>query len=237
MGLGVRQLAWWIVIVGIAACAKTEVSHRNQTLAIDKLARPGKILVYDFVATPEDVPSESALRDHPSAKSEPPSAEQLRLGREVGAEVAEHLVEEINALGLLAVRGSSDPTTDVGDLVLRGTLLTVEAGSAVERVAIGMGAGNAELKTAVEGFLVTEHGLQKLGGGTVDSGGGKTPGAALPLGVAVATHNPIGLVVSTGVKLHGEESGSSTIHGKAKQTAGKIAEELKPRFQEQGWIP
>jgi hypothetical protein len=36
--------------------------------------------------------------------------------------------------------------------------------------------------------------------------------------------------------LYGEESGSSTVKGRAKQTAKEIADVLKKRFQEQGWI-
>ena len=58
----------------------------------------------------------------------------------------------------------------------------------------------------------------------------------MPLVVALATKNPLGLIVSTGVKVHGEMTGSSTIQGKAKETAKEIAKQLKPRFQEQGWI-
>jgi hypothetical protein len=38
------------------------------------------------------------------------------------------------------------------------------------------------------------------------------------------------------VKVYGEESGSSTVEGRAKQTAQEIAEVLKQRFQQQGWI-
>jgi hypothetical protein len=121
--------------------------------------------------------------------------------------------------------------------VIRGTLLTVEAGSATERVAIGMGKGNAVLKAAVEGFLVTEQGLRKLGSGTVDTEGGKTPGAAVPLAVALATKNPLGLIVSTGVKLHEEETGAATIQGKAKDVATEIATQLEQRFRQEGWIP
>jgi len=36
--------------------------------------------------------------------------------------------------------------------------------------------------------------------------------------------------------VYGEESGSSKVEGRAKQTAKEIADVLKKRFQEQGWI-
>jgi len=231
-----RIAASLVAVVVLAACAKTQVTGR-QTLYQGKLARPDHIFVYDFAATPQDVPSDSALANHPSVASVPQTPQQIELGREIGADVAKALVSDIVAMGLPAERGTNESALGVGDLVIRGYLLSVEAGSAVERVAIGLGKGNAELKTAVEGFLVTDQGLRKLGSGTLDSDDSKTPGAAVPLVVALATKNPLGLIVSTGVKLHAEQTGSSTIQGKAKETADTIAEQLKPRFQEQGWIP
>ena len=66
--------------------------------------------------------------------------------------------------------------------------------------------------------------------------GDPQPGVAAPLGVAVATGNPLGLIVSSGMKVYGEKSGSSTVEGRAEQTAKEIAEQLKPRFRQQGWI-
>jgi len=231
-----RVIASLVGFLALAACAKTQVTGR-ETLYSGKLARPDRIFVYDFAATPADVPSDSALANHPSVSTEPPTPQQIELGREVGAELAKALVADIVAMGLPAEHATPESALGVGDLVIHGYLLSVDPGDATERVAIGMGKGNAELKTAVEGFLVTDHGLRKLGSGSLDSDDSKTPGAAIPLVVALATKNPLGLIVSTAVKIHGEETGSSTIHGKAKQTADVIAAQLKPRFQDQGWIP
>ena len=223
-------------VLALAACAKTQVTQRQEYTG-GRLPRPEHIFVYDFAATPEDVPSESALAGHPSVESAPQTPEQIALGRQIGAEIAKDLASEIDAMGLPGEHATSTSAPRVGDLEIRGSLLSVQAGSAAERVAIGFGKGNAELKTAVEGFLVTEQGLRKLGSGQVDSGDSKTPGAAVPLAVAVATKNPLGLIVSTGVKLTEEGTGASTIQGKGKDTAQEIAKQLKPRFQQQGWIP
>jgi hypothetical protein len=62
------------------------------------------------------------------------------------------------------------------------------------------------------------------------------PGLVVPAAVAVATASPIGLIVMGGVKVYGEASGKNTLEGRAKATADKIAEQLKIRFQERGWI-
>ncbi|NJM55077.1 MAG: hypothetical protein HC841_03405 [Verrucomicrobiae bacterium] len=82
----------------------------------------------------------------------------------------------------------------------------------------------AELVTVVNGYLVTATGLQPLGFGVVEAGSGKTPGGAAPLVVAVATGNPVGLLVSGAAKAYGEASGSETIEGAARRTADEIAE-------------
>ena len=83
---------------------------------------------------------------------------------------------------------------------------------------------------------MTAQGLRKLGSGTSDSGGDKVPRGAVGLAVLLAKGNPAGLIIQTGVKVYSEKTGSSKVEGRAKQTAEEIAEILKKRFQEQGWI-
>jgi hypothetical protein len=83
---------------------------------------------------------------------------------------------------------------------------------------------------------VTANGLRKLGSGKVESGGAKTPGAALGAAALVATANPVGLIVSGGMKVYGESSGKSKLEGRAEATAQEIADVFRARFQEQGWI-
>ncbi len=58
----------------------------------------------------------------------------------------------------------------------------------------------------------------------------------VPAAVALATANPIGLIVVGGAKLYGETSGRSGLEGRAKATAAEIAAQLKVRFQDRGWI-
>jgi hypothetical protein len=83
---------------------------------------------------------------------------------------------------------------------------------------------------------MTPQGLRKLGSGTVDSSGGKTPGMAVPLAISIATENPAGLIIGGTMKVAGEVTGRSTIQGRADQTAKEIARVLKVRFGQLGWI-
>ena len=220
-------------LVGVAGCASTEVSDR-QVLVTGKIPRPDHIWVYDFVATAADLPADSAIvRD---SAGTPQTAEQIATGRRLGAQIATQLVAEIRGMGLPAERASSGTRAQINDIVIRGYLASIQEGSAAKRVAIGFSEGASELRTVVEGYQMTAQGLRKLGSGTADSGGSKTPGAAVPLAVAVASGNPAGLIVSSAMKVHGEASGSSKVEGRAEQTAKEIAGELRKRFEQQGWI-
>lgn len=63
-----------------------------------------------------------------------------------------------------------------------GSFEAVDTGSAAKRVVLGFGSRAADLRTAVEGYLMTEQGLRRLGSGTLESRGGRTPGIAGPWG-------------------------------------------------------
>ena len=222
-------------LVVVAGCASTKgTSH---PLAVgEKLPRPGHIWVYDFAATPAEIPADSALAGQHSDHPSPQTPEQIATGRQVGKELAMDLVDEIRGMGMPGVRASSDTKPEINDLVIRGYLLSFDEGSATKRVAIGFGSGGSELSVAAEGFQVTAQGLRKLGSGTTESGGSKTPGGAVGVAAVIATGNPVGLIVGTGAKAYGEYSGSAKIEGRAKATAKEIGDKLKVRFQQQGWI-
>jgi|ERR1017187_3548493 hypothetical protein len=223
-------------IIGLlAGCASTKVADREQ-LVTGPIPKPSNILVYDFVATPSDVPSDSALAGENDVDTTPPTAEQIAEGKKLGAEIAAQLAEQIRAMGMPAQQASTQMTPQLNDIVIRGYLLSVKEGSAAKRVTIGFGSGASSLSTMVEGYQMTAQGLRKLGVGTVNAGGGKTPGAALGLATFLATANPVGLIITSGTKVYGEASGSSTVTGRAKATAKEIADVIKKRFQEQGWI-
>ncbi len=224
-----------LALLVIAGCASTKIDSRNE-LVNQKLPRPNTIWVHDFAATPSDVPAESALAGQDLEHSTPQTAKEIAIGRQLGDEIAAQLIEQINGMGMSAERATAGTTPQINDLVIRGYLISFNQGSAEKRILIGFGSGASDLKVAVEGFQMTAQGLRKLGSGSTDAEGGKTPGADLGVLGLLATHNPAGLIISSGMKIYGEESGSSTVKGRARQTAKEIADVLKKRFQEQGWI-
>jgi len=218
-----------------AGCASTDIVGREEYRG-GKIPRPAHIWVYDFAATPAEVPTESALSGEYSEHPTPQTPEQIATGRQLGETIATQLVQEIRDMGLPAERASNFTMPQINDLVLKGYLLSIDEGSAVKRVAIGFGSGGSQLTTAAEGFQMTAQGLRKLGSGTLDSSGSRGPGGALGAITFLATANPVGLIVGLGMKSYGEFSGSAKIEGRGKETAKEIAKMIKPKFQEQGWI-
>ncbi len=231
-----NRLVLCLLAMGVVAgCASTNITQQTP-ISSPGLARPNRIWVYNFVGNPADMPADSSIRGQVGAPSTPPTAGQIEAGRQLGALIAAELVTDINAMGLSAVQAGSGASPQVGDGVIRGYLVSVQGGSAVQRFVIGFGAGTSEMDTVVEGYAVTPNGWRKLGSGTLSSSGNKTPGMVVPAAVAIATANPIGLIVVGGAKLYGEASGRNKLEGRAKATADAIAEQLKIRFKDRGWI-
>jgi hypothetical protein len=224
------SLLTMVLVVGCASTKETNV----QQMSYGNLPRPNQIWVYDFAATPADVPPESALAG--SGYAGPETPDQLAQGRQLGAQIAGEVVQQINAMGMPAAIASAGTRPQLNDIVIEGSILSVQTGNAAERVTIGFAAGDTELKVAVEGFHMTTNGLHELASADLTAKGAETPGAAFGLATMLATHNPAGFIVSTGMKAYGEESGSDTIAGRAKQIGQQIADQLKTRFQQQGWI-
>jgi hypothetical protein len=219
----------------LAGCASSSVTG-HQRYVYDKLPRPGNIVIYSFAASAADVPSDSAFAGQAYANGVVPTSEEIELGRELGDQIAARLVQKIEEMGLPASHGIPGGPVQVHDIVIRGYLVSVEQGSAMKRMTIGFGSGGSELSTVVEGFQMTDQGLRKLGSASTGAEGSKGPGATLGAAGWIVTGSPIGLIAGGTMKIYGEASGSAKVEGRAKQTADEIADHLKVRFKEEGWI-
>jgi hypothetical protein len=230
-----RAISIFFVLAVLSGCASTNVTQQTPMVS-PGLARPNQIWIYDFIADPARLPADASIGPGLSAPTTPLTAEELETGRRLGAIIAKQLVTNIQAMGLSAVQAGPGAAPQVGDGVLRGYLVSVHAGSGVTRFVIGFNAGSSEIDTVVEGYEMTAQGLRPVGSGTLSSSGSKTPGIIAPAAVALATANPIGLIVVGATKIVGEVSGSNTPEGRAKATADAIAEQLRIRFRARGWI-
>ena len=227
-------LACLVSLMLVAGCATTTV-ERNP-IVTGKIPRPDTIWVHDFAATPADMPGDSFLAGQNINTDAPQTDQQIAEGRKLGNQIATELVSKILDMGMVARHHKEGAMPRINDIILRGYLISYSEGSTAARVGIGFGAGKTDLKVAVEGFQVTPNGLRKLGEGTADAQGGKTPGLAMGGAMSLLTRSPVGIIVNAGMQAYQEGSGSARVEGRAGQLAQKIADGLQQRFEDQGWI-
>ena len=221
----------------LGGCASSDVTQRQSYAAQELLPRPGRIIVYDFKASPGDVPATSALTGHYGQRQTPQTAQEVQAGRQLGTNVGQRLVKNILKMGLPAQRAGFGPPPQIGDVLITGQFISFDKGDRAKRVLIGFGAGSKELLTHVEGYLVTPTGHRLLGSREVETKGGKKPGLALGAIMTAATGSPVGLVVNSVITIKGEKKeGSETLAGAASRTADEIAKELKKIFRYHRWI-
>src|SRR3954469_23675627 len=109
-----KRIAAAAALLLLAGCASTSVTSR-QAYQGDQLPRPGQIVVYDFAATPADLPpglpsEAAALGTTSAAITNPPTPEELATVRMLGSLVAKELVKDLQAMGLPAVQATAAAT-------------------------------------------------------------------------------------------------------------------------------
>lgn len=226
-----------ICLVGllcIAGCASSAVTSQNRYEG--ELAKPARIVVYDFAATPQDVPPTSALAGLYATRETPQSPEEIALGRELGSLVAAKLVAELDARGIPAVRAADGAQPQLGDGVIKGAFVAVDEGSRLQRMLIGFGAGAAELRTLVEGYKQTADGLAPLGSAEVEAAGGQMPGVLAPVGVGAAAGRAATSAIVSGAASSVREIDPETLEGAAERTAEEVADIVEEAYRERGWL-
>lgn len=216
----------------LVACASTDATVRQRSP--DRvISRPDRILVYDVAATELDAADDPSIDGRFSAREEPLTEDQIKVGKKLGSEIAEKIVKELRDLGLPAERGTgSQVEPGLGDVLVRGEFVEIDEGSRAARVFIGFGLGANELKTRFFTYVVTPDGPEAVGQADIDAKGGKTPGMILSLGIG-------GLVQGAavgGAMATGKEFGPESIRGAADRTANEFMELVKPAMVERGWI-
>ena len=186
-----------LVTVMAAGCATTKITNREQLVA-GPLPKPADIWVYDFAATPKDIPADSEFAG--KFESAPQTDEEIATGRRLGGLIAVDLVKRIDAMGMSAKHADTSSKPQVNDLVLKGYLISSEEGKTARRAIIGLGAGNTQLQVAAEGFQVTPSGLRKLGYGQSEATGNKTPGVGVGAATWAITGSPVGFIAASAMK-------------------------------------
>jgi hypothetical protein len=219
-----------------AGCASSGVAQRQSTVEAEGLTRPELVVVYDFVGTPDDLPSDSVIARYYERRAVPQTPAQVELGRRLGRLVANYLVSDLQAAGIPAKHVDSAPVPLIGDAVIRGEFIAVNEGNRLTRVLIGFGTGAAVMKTLAETYQVTANGLRPLGSAQIEAGGGKLPGMLVPVGVGAAAGSIATSAVIGGGSNIAQEVGPETIEAAARRTAKEISGLIVDAYKTRGWL-
>jgi len=116
-----------LVLMVLCGCARTKITNQER-LYSGPLPRPAHIWVYDFAATPADLPADSSLaRQYPEIAA-PQTAEDIATGRKLGTLIATELVKQIRDMGMPGEHMVAGATAQLNDLIIRGYLISFNEG-------------------------------------------------------------------------------------------------------------
>lgn len=208
-GIGGAALLIGLVVSG---CASARSEQTQQYFDTQRLAKPEVVLVYDFeTGTP-----------------------QTQQDRDLAAGFSEQLVGALKTHGINARRAHPSAHTPVHAFLAKGQFISIAAGSRGKRVLIGFGSGKEEISMRVHMYQVTPQGPRLLSEITGQAKGGKAPGMAVSAVGAVATRNPVGLVIGGVLKVKQEKG--DPLKKSLKRLAGELADRAQKFYKRQGWL-
>ena len=162
--------------------------------------------------------------------------QEQKVGHAVADELAKHLVSSIRDMGLPAERASGPRPTQGRDLLIVGQLVSIDEGSAAERMIIGLGAGRSDVQAHVQVYETRAGQDIPIESMTGTAKSGLTPGAAETMGVGALTgHLIVSTAISAGVQV-ANQTLSANVESEAERLGDDLAEKLGKLFARKGWI-
>jgi hypothetical protein len=229
----VRVFAGGFLFCLVAACGQTGI-RRAALVPETNLARPNRILVYDFAVREQEVKEyQGIMRQQPSIKD---AAERERLlAKEVKDALGEEVVDGLRSLGFIVERVDRGAQASGQDLLIDGQFLTIDEGNPLRRLVVGFGTGASMVQTQVQVYQGQE--ARKLMEFTTQADSGKMPGAAPALGAGAAAQGGVsaGMVVASAA-VSGVKTYRSDVARMAAASGDQAVRYLSEFFAIQGWI-
>lgn len=228
-----RLFAGALLCCFVAACGQTGI-RRAALVPETNLARPKRILLYDFAVSEQEVKEyQGIMRQQPNIKNA--SERERVLAKDVKDALAEEVIDGLKPLGFVVERVGRDTKATGSDLVVDGQFLTVDEGNPLRRLVIGFGTGASLVESQVQVYQGQE--ARKLMEFTTQSDSGKMPGAAPTLGVGAAAQGGVtaGMVVANAA-VSGVKTYKSDVARMAAGSGDQVARYLSEFFARQGWI-
>ena len=223
----------------VAACAPARVQSVAD-YAGPSLARPDRVIVYDFAIAPEQVRLDQGIgaRIRRAAGGQPVSAQEWRAATAAQSALADALTAELASYGLPAVRASSGAAPTEGtSLLVQGQIVGIDEGNRARRVLIGLGAGRSSVSADAQLYYVAYPAPPRLltaFQGSSDSG--RAPGIVGTAGVGAAAGR-LATSAAVGGAMHaGSEARRTGENANATRLADALGRQIGRFAAAQDWI-
>ncbi|RKT22586.1 uncharacterized protein DUF4410 [Paraburkholderia sp. RAU2J] len=222
----------------LSGCAGSGVRNISEASAQPQV-RPDTIYVYTFDADPDQVKLDSGmlqkLKTHLSGSSD--AQKQVADADAVREQVASEIVQQLQSMGLHAVRSDAPAPADQNVLLVQGSFDTIDSGSRLRRTMIGLGAGKSQVSSTVRILYKPAGGAPRLVQRfDADADSGKAPGVAETAGVG-AVAGSIATTAALGGGLHAvSETKRAGVSADAKRLADAVVKQITQIGVSGGWM-
>jgi len=191
-------------------------------------------LIYDFAVTDANISEyQGMLRQQRSNGNAQERSHEI--GWLASEALTANLSRGLHAFGFVVERVTRDTVVKETDLSIDGRIVSVDEGSPLRRLLIGLGSGASTMTVRVQVFRAAQR--QMLLEFTTHADSGRMPGAAATVPVSAAVPFGVGLGVSaSGAVATGLTANGSTVGHMAAASADQAVRFLSEFFARQGWI-
>ncbi|CAB3784339.1 DUF4410 domain-containing protein [Paraburkholderia fynbosensis] len=222
----------------LSGCAGGSIRNISEASAQPQV-RPDTIYVYTFDADPDQVKLDSGmlqkLKTRLSGSSD--AQKQVADADAVREQVASEIVQQLQSMGLHAVRSDAPAPADQNVLLVQGSFDTIDSGNRRRRTMIGLGAGKSQVSSTVQILYKPAGGAPRLVQRfNADADSGKAPGVAETAGVGAAAGS-IATTAAVGGGLHAvSESKRAGLSADAKRLADAVVKQIAQIGESGGWM-
>jgi hypothetical protein len=224
----------------LTGCAGSGITNTSASAATAQpQVRPDNIYVYTFDADPDQVKLDGGMLQKVKTQLSGSSAAQKQVADadQVREQVADEIVQQLQAKGLHAVRADVPAPADQNVLLVQGSFDTIDAGNRRRRTLIGLGAGKSEVSSTVQILYKPAGGTPRLVQSfDANADSGKAPGVAETAGVGAAAGS-IATSAAVGGGLHAvTETKRAGVSADAKRLGDAVAKQIEQIGVNGGWL-
>ncbi len=228
-----------VAVTALVGCAQTTLQVDQETMRTS-LPPPGIVLVYTFGVNLNEVTENQAIFQQAidAQQGTTQTERSERIAHQVADRMANGLVTRINEMGLPAQRATRDMYVPPSVLVITGHFIDVNEGNRLQRLVIGLGAGQSTVDTQVKVLERSSGSYRTVLEFTTHADSGAMPGAAVTMGAgAAAQGGATAGMAAANVAAGGVKGYRSQVDAMAGRSADRAAQYLSEFFAREGWIP